>query len=43
MLHNVIVFLKRSPWDMKLMILVCKTQKVDLCNQLFNGTVAWDL
>lgn len=43
MLHNVITFLNRSSWDMKLLILICKTQKVDLCNQLFNDTVAWDL
>lgn len=43
MLHSVIIFLNKSPWDTKLLILICKTQKVDLCNRLFNDTGAWDL
>lgn len=34
MLYNGIIFLKRSPWGIKLLILICKTQKVDLCNHL---------
>lgn len=36
MLHNAIIFLKRPPGGMKLSILICKAEKVDLCNQLFN-------
>ena len=40
---SVIIFHKRTPWDIKLLILICKTCKVDLCNQLFNSNVAWGL
>ena len=40
---SVIIFHKRTPWDIKLLILICKMWKVDLCNQLFNSNVAWGL